>query len=303
MSASSTLSKALRYFVCFAICTVSISVYATTCNEDCHARCRKCVSYDLGFAKDEKCVIEPTCHLQCEAEKKTACAIGTPIPQIPSLPRDPVDIERQLKQTCKAPFEAFTHSTIAYCANWSGRADDLFLIEQAKDQLYRLGFATQSDFAGVDIRWCPLNGSGMVPESGRVLLHPALKNDQRSLVSTLGHELHHLRQYRRWGGDDFKCRYSKEMAAGHGQERANYVEREAYEYEDQVKAAWDNALSFRGQPPSSMAQPVHPIPAPYPQLSPRCGTPMGACLMNGAGPIGASCWCPSWQGPIQGAVF
>ena len=215
---------------------------ATTCNEDCHGRCRQCIKYDLGFIKDEKCVIEPQCHLRCEAEKKIACAINTPVPQIPSLPSNPLD-PRQWQQSCKAPFEAFTHSTIAHCANWAGRADDMDLVVKAKRTLELIGIASPGELSNVDIRWCPLNGSGMVPEAGRILLNPNLKSDAFNLHATLAHELHHIRQHRRWGSDDFKCRYSGELIAGKGQGRANSVERDAYEYEDHAKAVLN-----RGRP-------------------------------------------------------
>lgn len=277
--------------------------YATTCSEDCHARCRKCVKYDLGLIKDEKCIIEPSCHLSCEAEKKLACSLATPVPAVPRLPSDPLDIPKQLEQTCKAPFEAITHSTIAYCANWGGRADDLHLVEDAKQHLVRLGFAQHNEFAGIDIRWCPIHGSGMAPERGRILLHPNLKNNQRALVKTLGHELVHMRQYARWGSDSFKCRYSQEMGRGHAQDRRNYVEREAYEYEDRIGAAWDRATATNGRLGRNLMQSAIPLPQPPPPISPRCGTPFGACLMNGAFPVGSTCWCPSWQGPVGGTVF
>ena len=303
MDLSSTYFSFVRIAIGALFLVASWGAFATTCNEDCHGRCRKCISYDLGFAKDEKCVIEPSCHLQCEAEKKAACAINTPIPSIPRVPNDPTDIRRQLEQTCKAPFESFTHGTIAYCANWGGRADDLHLVEDAKAHLVRLGFARMSEFSGVDIRWCPLNGSGMAPETGRILLHPSLKNNQRALVKTLGHELLHMRQYARWGGDSFKCRYSQELANGRGQDRGNHVEREAYEFEDKVAEAWDRAIATRGQAPQQMQQPGFPAQTPMPRISPRCGTPFGACFMNGAFPIGSACWCPSWQGPVSGSVF
>lgn len=296
MNASQVLGRLLPLLVAILALISPTLTIATTCNEDCHARCRSCISYDLGFAKDEKCVIEPRCHLDCEAEKKTACAFSTPVPSIPSPPTNPFDLPRQLNQACKVPFENFTHATIAYCANWQGRADDLFLVEDAKAYLVQLGLAQMSEFSGVDIRWCPLRGGGMAPEADRILLNPSLKNDRRQLVATLGHELQHMRQYRRWRSDDFKCRYSKELAAGKGQERANYVEREAYEFEDRVKEAWDQATSV----PSPRPPPVRPLPS---RLSQRCGTPFGACLMNGEFPVGNSCWCPSVRGPIGGAVF
>lgn len=212
-----------------------ISARSTTCDEDCHGRCRQCIKYDLGFIKDEKCAIEPQCHLRCEIEKKAACALRTPIPSIPTLPTNPLLAPRELEQACKVPFESFTHSTIAYCANWSGRADDLDKVDSAKQILISLGLASASEFNGIDIRWCPLNGSGMVPESNRMLLNPKLKSSEFALVSTLAHEMHHIRQFRQWGGDSFKCRYSTEMLRGNGQSRANAVERDAYEYEDQVE--------------------------------------------------------------------
>ncbi len=231
------LDKWVGLIACFLMAVVfepRIAV-STTCDEDCHERCRQCIEYDLGFIKDEKCIIEPQCHLGCEAEKKLACAIETPIPQIPFTPTNPLN-PRLWKQSCKAPFEALTHSTIAYCANWTGRADDLDDISRAQRTLEIIGIAKPGELSGVDIRWCPLNGSGMVPESGRILLHPNLKKDLFNLHATLAHELQHIRQHRRWGSDEFKCRYSRELVAGRGQGRANSVEREAYEYEDQVKS-------------------------------------------------------------------
>ena len=199
--------------------------WATDCDTDCHDRCRQCL---LGA-----CVVEPTCHLQCEVEKKAACAINTPIPHIPS----PSEIPNNLATSCAAPFEQFVHATIAYCANWGGRADDLYLIGEARDALVDAGYFDIGEFDGVDIRWCPINGSGMVPERNRVLLHPDLKSNPLDLAATLGHEMIHIRQYRHWGPDDFKCRYSGELISGKGQGRANYIEREAYEFEDEIRSA------------------------------------------------------------------
>ncbi|MBO6718845.1 MAG: hypothetical protein JJ913_12880 [Rhizobiaceae bacterium] len=202
---------------------------AISCDEDCHRRCRVCA---FGV-----CVVEPSCHLNCEAAKKAACAAQTPLP-IP-LPPGPGDIADPAMLLCRdtylPAYQAFTHSVIAFCANWEGRASDLDLIEWATEYLVELNLFDWAEFDGVNMRWCPLNGTGMVPAANRILLNPNLKSNPYEVAATLAHEMIHVRQFRRWPNDEFECRYGEQLVKGHGQGRANAIEDEAYAFEDEVR--------------------------------------------------------------------
>ncbi len=279
------MGKLLRII---ALCAIAFFLFtyqagATSCDEDCVGRCRRCA---LGV-----CVTEPACHLQCEAEKKTACAISTPIPHIPGPTDDPTKIPLQF---CKAPFENYVHSVVAFCANWGGRDDDMGLITQAQNILVATGSVPAPAFSGVDIRWCPLGGqaNGMTPVRDHVLLNPSLKGDIGWLAINLGHEMKHIEQYRRWGTDDFECRYSHELPKGTG--RDNSVEDEAYSFQDQITPVIRQYVANGGGnlPPA--------YPAPPSQL--KCGTPIGWCLMQIPGPIGGPCYC-SGPPPANGTIF
>lgn len=266
------------------VCSVTFA-RATDCDTDCHKRCRRC-----AFGA---CLIEPTCHLQCEIEKKAACAIRSPVPHVPSTN----EILTNPTQACAPPFEAFTNPVIAYCANWPGRADDLHLVEHAKATLIRAQLVAPWAFSGVDIRWCPLsNGSGMAPARNRILLHPDRKHNAFGLAVLLAHEMKHKEQWDRWG-DDFKCRYGGQMLQGRGQGRGNDVEREAYEFEDHAARVLSPLFAANGAGSSPTSAPM-----PLPMMSQRCVMPMGACPMAMPGPVGASCWCPSPGGPIGGRI-
>jgi hypothetical protein len=248
---------------------------ATSCNEDCHDRCRRCA---LGV-----CAIEPVCHAQCEIEKKAACAIQTPVPHIPGPSDiDPTDPGKSLRTQCKIPFENYVNATIAACANWAGRDDDLEQIQWAKNVLIGTNLIGANEFNGVDIRWCPLGGmaSGMTPAKDRVLLNPNLKGNTAEIAITLGHEMTHIRQYRRWDTDDFECRYSQQLVSN-GTGRGNSVENEAYAFQDQITPIIQQAFQTQQQPP---------MPAQF-QMSNRCATPYGICQLMQATRIGSGCFC------------
>jgi len=201
----------------------SSMAFAQQCEIDCHDRCQSCLA---GVCA----VIDQTCHLQCEGEKEI-CRRGI---ELPHVPISPLEIPNNLRQACKPPYEGFTHSVMAFCANWAGRDNDLIVIERAKRILIFAGLIGWSEFQGVDIRWCPLSkGTGMTPAPNRTLLHPNLKGDLWNLTLVLAHEMTHIRQYRNWGQDDFECKYGGELLrTGFKQDRSNSVEKEAYDYQD-----------------------------------------------------------------------
>lgn len=237
------MKRRVLVVLCAVLILVCTHARATSCDEDCVGRCRRCVSWNVGFAKDEKCITEPSCNLQCEIEKKAACAIKTPVPHIPSASDiDPINPGKILQVACKTPFEDYVHSVVAVCANSPGRSADLNLIDDAKNTLIGAGIYPQSDFSGVDIRWCDLRAaSGMTPVKDHVLLNPNLKSDAAGLAEVLGHEMVHIAQFRRWRTDDFECRYSQQLPKGTG--RDNSVEEEAYAFQDSIKPIIEAYLS------------------------------------------------------------
>ncbi len=140
-----------------------------------------------------------------------------------------------MENPCRDSFDAVVSPVIARCASYAGRMERADLIERARDTLVARNLVPASAFDGVTIRWCPLSGSGMVPDKDLVLLHPALQPSLFKLTAILGHEMKHVEQYRRWGADGFKCRYSQEVANLKGHGRGNSVEREAYEFQDRLE--------------------------------------------------------------------
>jgi hypothetical protein len=157
----------------------------------------------------------------------------------------PVDRQTgQALQLCKRPFEEYAQIVVAACANWSGRADDPDIIEAAKAVLTRAGVLSAADFDGVDISWCPLGAGawGMTPAKDHILLNPILKSDMALLARNLGHEMFHISQYRRWGSDEFQCRYSKELLRTRSTGRDNAVEAGAYAFADHIGPAIDRVL-------------------------------------------------------------
>lgn len=101
------------------------------------------------------------------------------------------------------------------------------------------------------------------------------------------HELGHVLQYRKWGILDFAKRYVKDHEA---------VEREAEDLATRFAVWRHNQLAAGGQQP--FQQSINTLP----QSSNICRTPMGACQINGFGPIGIQCWCGSYNGPIFGSL-
>lgn len=155
---------------------------------------------------------------------------------------------------CKAyaaGFDSFVVPIIARCATYAGRAGDVQKIDHAREVLVSADIVDLTAFEGVAIRWCDLsNASGMVPDPDLVLLHPALKADPVRLAGVLAHEMKHVEQYRRWGKDEFKCRYVEQVVKGNGHGRSNSVEGEAYVFGDH---ALQTLQAREGSPPKMPA--------------------------------------------------
>jgi len=111
-------------------------------------------------------------------------------------------------------------------------------------------------------------------------------DDANYNLALWAHELGHVQQYQAWGIDDFAKRYLRDYQA---------VERDA----DNVSGrfvAWYEQRRYAGQPVAS------PVPANTYSGSNVCSTPWGACQISQVGPVGASCWCGTYQGPVWGTL-
>jgi len=108
--------------------------------------------------------------------------------------------------------------------------------------------------------------------------------DARNNDTLWAHEVFHVNQYSSWGLSDFAKRYVRNWRE---------VENEAYsaqtEYEQRVLA----------QKQQTNSRPDH---STWPSSAPAavCATPFGACGMAVPIPMGSSCYCQTWQGPIWG---
>lgn len=254
------LAKLIAAFVFVVIAGLAV---AESCDTDCHRQCR----IRTDFPPVE--FIEPTCHTKCEAAKAIACATRSQLPTIPLTPRE--QVEQYGTQACAAPFQAITGVVIARCSNWDGRIDDQHLIQEAANVLQSAGILQPNELNGVQVRWCPLQGAhGMAPDRGRIYLDVSLKGNLFATASTLAHETVHIRQYRSGGTDRFKCDYSRQYAeCGGCQDRRNSFEREAYDYEDQIRLRLSQAVQQ-----SHFPQPQWAPPPGYPQQA-QSGFPSG----------------------------
>lgn len=209
----------------------------------------------------------------------------------PALVIDPLAVARALTRSCSAPFDLLVQPLLDYCDTWGGRDEDAALIADARETLIRLGITDATLFDGVTLSWCPLERvNGMAPRFDRVLLNPAYKARPVDLVALLGHEMVHIRQYREMGEEAFRCRYGQDIANGRGMQRANPLERDAYEEEDRIRARLTHELDRA------------PTAADGGALA-RCRSGEGACFLPSPRPVGSACACPSEIGLSPGTVY
>jgi hypothetical protein len=239
----------LRHAIALAVTSLwfSGSVSAESCDTSCGDQCRVripppqvcapfgggCVSIGGGAE-----FIDPTCNAKCEVAKKAACVIGRPVPNIPISIKE--QVEGLSRNLCGVGFYAFTGVVSAQCSNWDGRLEDQDEIARARDLLVQRGYLTSQDFAGIQIRWCPLDQhtSGIAPARGKVYLNTDWRHvPPATLAPLLAHEMIHQRQYRNAGDDQFRCDYSRQMVeCGGCQDARHSMEREAIAFEEGVRS-------------------------------------------------------------------
>lgn len=237
MKSRSVTSALLRLCVSSLLVLITISAYGQDCDGQCNRSCR--VRLPFGNMVDPAC--KQSCVTACRANVPVPAVIAPPTPPTsPSQARD--DLDRILSGelgACYQVFDSVTKPVIASCANERGREQDGALIEKAKRLLVDKNLLAESDFSGVDIRWCSLRSAeGMSPDENKIFLDVHRKTeDPVDAAVLIAHEMTHIGQYRRLGAARFKCDYSRMYLACRGcQDNRHPLEREAYAREDVVRA-------------------------------------------------------------------
>lgn len=114
--------------------------------------------------------------------------------------------------------------------------------------------------------------------------------DSQNNLVLWAHEIAHIQQYNNWGVINFAKRYLR----NHGSVEAG-ADNVASRY-----AVWDEQRQYAQAPAAySNRGSIKNTRAP---VSNRCGTHKGACILTGAAPLGMSCYCGTYYGPVYGSV-
>lgn len=141
---------------------------------------------------------------------------------------------------CVNAFDLFASFAGLHCAATAGPPDagDDARIARALRELRRYGLVTAEETAETRIDICPLmNGTGLVPAPGRILLDDASRNMGDELFTEiLAHEFVHVRQFESLGAAEFKCAYVRGMSrCGGCQDEGHPLEKEAYALQAKVR--------------------------------------------------------------------
>lgn len=110
------------------------------------------------------------------------------------------------------------------------------------------------------------------------------------------HELHHVRQFRDWGVNDFAIRYLRSWNSV--EEEAGRVEQEFYNQVVSQNMSEENTGMMQQSSQNNMQRMNGTVFVP--PVATMCVTQFGPCPMFTAIPIGNPCVCNTWQGPIGG---
>ena len=140
--------------------------------------------------------------------------------------------------TCATMFDSIIGSVRASCnrmGSQSASATEQFALLTARERLRKLGVLTNSELSDVSIKWCQGDflGYGIVPAPNEIILNKAiLSQPLDDIVSTIAHEMHHVRQFRSMGAAAFKCNYVQHyIACGGCQNSSHPMEAEALRFE------------------------------------------------------------------------
>lgn len=247
---------------------IPLSLNAEDCNTSCGDQCRVKIEPPRICSPWGGCVqigggaefIEPQCNAKCEAFKKASCILGTPLPTVPLTPRETVQTVGGA--VCTLPQQVtlqFISSRCNFISKNQAASDDA-LVGEAKALLLNAGVLAKSDFAGVNVSFCEVvaGGGGVAPDRDLVFLHTEWRKKAREsqakmieFASLLAHEMTHVKQYRDWGTDKFKCDYARQMAeCGLCQDERNSIERSAYEFQRSAQLKLASMYSVHVVPPA-----------------------------------------------------
>ncbi|MBM4228975.1 MAG: hypothetical protein FJ164_14755 [Gammaproteobacteria bacterium] len=141
---------------------------------------------------------------------------------------------------CVNAFDLFASFASLHCVAAAGppEAGDAERIARALRKLRHHGLVTAEEAAATRVRICPLmNGTGLVPAPGRILLDDALRDMGDELFTEiLAHEFVHVRQFETLGAAEFKCAYVRGMSrCGGCQDNGHPLEKEAYDLQGRVR--------------------------------------------------------------------
>lgn len=204
--------------------------FAVECSTNCNDACR--VPIPFGS------VVSPGCKVACDAAKKARICL--PLPPSPPNPANAAD------DTKVTVFNGITAAAQQMCSGRGftsqyGAVADRNVVERAIQILYKTGRVTRGEFDGVQIRLCSgLKNPGVTPTPAEILLDGSLLNDVAILAATLGHELQHVRQWRRLGERRFRVDYATYfLDCGGCQNRGHAYEREAMDFQDQLEEIFE----------------------------------------------------------------
>ena len=133
-------------------------------------------------------------------------------------------------------FKGYISSIEASCSIGSlgGRG----ALPDAKKYLVRNNYFTNNDFNGLTIKWCSLvdwGAAGMVTSPSTIILGREFRHKKAEyLIPLLGHEMVHIKQIKRMGFNRWSCEYGNQILKGNKWSKRNYLEKEAYNYEDGI---------------------------------------------------------------------
>lgn len=138
---------------------------------------------------------------------------------------------------CSNAFDLIATAVNIRCAYSSATVVDE--LTAATASLVDAGFITPHEAATIAVSWCSLEHVlGFTPDAAHIFVNEDLEAGGTALLAeVIAHEMIHTRQYALRGGNRFKCDYvAAFIACGACQGRGHRLEREAYEYQDQVRA-------------------------------------------------------------------
>ena len=112
---------------------------------------------------------------------------------------------------CTDAFDLIALTTTLQCETATAESPPAKGLAATAERLVADGIATNTEVAGLEIRWCDLTSAmGFTPSARQIYLDTGLAAGTQDLIAeVLAHEIVHTRQFERLGEAGFKCAYVK----------------------------------------------------------------------------------------------